>query len=215
MTDQQSAGATPVEGGATPGQSEQAPSGAPAASAPATGEDGLGDAGKRALEAERAQRRDAERQLKAARDELEALRTSQLTDHEKAIAQARRDAAAETERTWSARLRAAEVARALQAAGATPDAVDLAVLDPSFAELAVDDDGRVAGLDAAIAAFRKARPSLFAAARPAAGNFDGGSGGTPALGTWTRDQIGAMSQAEFERDEAEIMRAMREGRIRD
>ncbi len=212
MTDQQSAGATPVEGGATPSQSTPAPE--PAAE-PAPGADGLGDAGKRALEAERAQRRDAERQLKAARDELEALRTSQLTDHEKAIAQARRDAATETERRWSARLRGAEVARALQAAGATPDAIDLAVLDPSFAELAIDDDGRVAGLDAAVAAFRKARPSLFAQARPAAGNFDGGSGGTPATGSWTRDQIGAMSQAEFERNEAEIMRAMREGRIQD
>jgi hypothetical protein len=56
---------------------------------------------------------------------------------------------------------------------------------------------------------------LFAAARPAAGDFDGGSGGSPAAPSWTRDQIGAMSQADFEKHEAEIMRAMREGRIRD
>jgi len=42
-----------------------------------------------------------------------------------------------------------------------------------------------------------------------------GSGGASAAQSWTRDQIGQMSQAEFERNEAEIMRAMREGRIRD
>jgi hypothetical protein len=213
MTDHQSAGATPVVDGAPPAQSDPA---TPPAPEPATGVEGaLGDAGKRALDAMKAERRAAEDRARKAEAELEQLRAAQLTEGERAIAQARREASAETERKWSARLRSAEVARQLQAAGATPDAIDLAVLDPSFAELVIDDDGRVAGLDGAIAAFRKARPSLFAAPRPAAGNFDGGSGGSPAQASWTRDQIGAMSQAEFERNEAEIMRAMREGRIRD
>ena len=211
MTEHESAGATPVEPGATPGQT---PPESPAAE-PATGaEAALGDPGKRALDAARAERRTAEDRAKRAEAELERLRASQLTDHERAIETARREASAETERKWSARLRSAEVRGALQAAGATPDAIDLAVLDPSFAELEVDDEGRIGWLDAAIAAFRKARPSLFATARPAAGNFDGGSGGSPAQQTWTAEQIGAMSQADFERDYAEISRAMREGRVR-
>jgi hypothetical protein len=211
-TEPESAGATPAAAAATAAQSTPDE---PAAE-PATGaEAALGDAGKRALDAMRAERRAAEDRAKRAEAELEQLRAASLSEHDKAIAQARKEATAETERTWSARLRSAEVARALQAAGATPDALDLAVLDPSFAALAIDDEGPVDGLDAAVAAFRKARPSLFAAARPAAGNFDGGAGGAPSPQSWSRDQIGAMSQAEFERNEAEIMRAMREGRIRD
>lgn len=212
MTDQQSAGATPVEDGATPPQST--PADQPAAE-PATGDEGLGDAGKRALEAERAQRRDAERQLKTARDELEALRTSQLSDHEKAIAKARKDATDEANARAAAMVRRAEVRRALQGAGVTPDALDLAASAAEFAGLEVDEEGRVADLEKTTEVFRKAHPSLFAAARPAAGDFDGGSGGSPAAQSWTRDQIGAMSQADFERHEAAIMRAMREGRIRD
>jgi hypothetical protein len=211
-TEPESAGATPAAAAATAAQSTPDE---PAAE-PATGaEAALGDAGKRALDAMRAERRAAEDRAKRAEAELEQLRAASLSEHDKAIAQARKEATAETERTWSARLRSAEVARALQAAGATPDALDLAVLDPSFAALAIDDEGPVDGLDAAVAAFRKARPSLFAAARAAAGNFDGGAGGAPSPQSWSRDQIGAMSQAEFERNEAEIMRAMREGRIRD
>ena len=213
MTDDQSAGATPAVPGATPGQSEQAPAGAPAAAGPATGDDGLGESGKRALDAERAQRREAERRAKALGDELEALKSSQLSDHEKAIAKARKEAADEANVRASAMVRRAEVRRALQGAGVTPDALDLAAMAAEFAALGVDEDGNVVDLDRSVEAFRKAHPSLFAAARPAAGNFDGGSGGSPAQ-SWTAEAIGAMSQAEFERNEAEIMRAMREGRIR-
>jgi hypothetical protein len=211
-TELESAGATPAVAAATAVQSTPDE---PAAEPVTATEAALGDAGKRALDAVRAERRAAEDRAKRAEAELEQLRAASLSEHDKAIAQARKEATAETERTWSARLRSAEVARALQAAGATPDALDLAVLDPSFAALAIDDEGRVDGLDAAVAAFRKARPSLFAVARAAAGNFDGGAGGAASSQSWSRDQIGAMSQAEFERNEAEIMRAMREGRIRD
>ena len=97
-----------------------------------------------------------------------------------------------------------------------PDALDLATGAPEFADLAVGDDGRIADLDRALSGFRSAHcPSLFTALRVRRGHFDGGSGGSPSPATWTRDQIGAMSQAEFEKNEAEIMRAMREGRIRD
>jgi hypothetical protein len=213
MTDDQSAGATPVVPGATPGQTPDQT--APTPATPATGEDGLADGGKRALDAERAGRREAERRAKAATDELEALRAGQLSEHEKAIAQARKEALTEATTKAHAMVRRAEVRRALASAGVVADALDLAAGAPEFADLAVDDDGRIADLDRALSGFRSAHPSLFSAPRSAAGNFDGGSGGSPSPATWTRDQIGAMSQAEFEKNEAEIMRAMREGRIRD
>jgi hypothetical protein len=213
MTEQESAGATPVEDGATPSQST--PVGPPAAE-PAPGADAaLGDAGKRALDAMKAERKAAEDRARKAEAELETLRTSGLSEHEKAIAQAKKDATSEAEKAWSARLRTSEVRRALQAAGVTADALDLAAGAAEFSDLVVDDDGVVADLERTVDAFRRSHPSLFAAARPAAGNFDGGSGGASAAQSWTRDQIGQMSQAEFEKNEAEIMRAMREGRIRD
>ena len=220
MSDNENAGATPVAGGATPPQSAPA---APPAADPATGDDAaLGDAGKRALDAMKADRKAADdrarasdARAKALEAELEQFRTSQLSEQEKALAQARKEASAETEKVWSARLRSAEVARQLQAAGVSADMLDLAVMDQAFADLEVAPDGRLVGVDAAIATFRKARPFLFTQRATAAGNFDGGSGGSPALQSWTRDQIGAMDQREYERLEPEIMRAMREGRIRD
>ncbi len=212
MTDE-SAGATPVVPGATPGQTPDQT--APAAATPATGDDELTDGGKRALDAERAGRREAEKRAKAATDELEALRTAQLSEHEQAIAQVRKEALAEATTKAHALVRRAEVRRALASAGVVADSLDLAATAPEFAGLAVDDEGQVAELDRAVAGFRAAHPSLFAAPRSAAGNFDGGSGGAPSPTAWTRDQIGAMSQAEYERLYPDIVRAMNEGRIRD
>ncbi len=213
MTDQ-SAGATPVVPGATPGQTTL-PAAEEAATPPATGDDGLSDPGRRALDAERAQRRDAEKRAKALADELEALKASQLSEHEKAVAQARTEAAAAKDQEWGARLRRSEVLRELQAAGIA-GSLDLASRAPEFEALPVGEDGRVDGLDKAVAAFRSANPYLFGTPRPPAGNFDGGPGGQPsAQQSWTRDQIGSMSQVEYEKSEPEIMRAMREGRIRD
>ena len=84
----ESAGATPVEAGATPAQSDEQPTASAAPAEPATGE---GDGLKRALDAERAQRRELEKALKSERAQREALETSQLSDQEKAIAKARKD----------------------------------------------------------------------------------------------------------------------------
>jgi hypothetical protein len=212
MTEPVSAGATPVVDGATPPQTTPAPQ--PAAE-PATGADAaLGDAGKRALDAMKAERNAEAAARKRAEAELEQLRTSQMGEHEKAIAQARREAASETEKAWGARLRASEVRRELQAAGMQPDLIGALATSPEFAAVAIEEDGSMPDLPKAVAAFRTAHPSAFAAPRQPAGNFDGGSGGSPALQSWTAEQIGAMSQGEFEKNEAEIMRAMREGRIR-
>ena len=116
---------------------------------------------------------------------------------------------------WSARLRRSEVRRELAAAGAAPDLLDEIARSDAFAGLEIDQDGQVVDLGKAVVAYRGSHPSAFGAPRAAAGNFDGGSGGSPALQSWTRDQIGAMDQREYERLEPEIMRAMREGRIRD
>ncbi len=205
------AGATPVEAGATPAQSDDQATATPPTE-PAKGD---GDGLKRALDAERAQRRELEKALKAERAQREAIETSQLSDQEKAIAKARKEASDEANARAAAMVRRAEVRRALQAAGVTPDALDLAASAAEFAGLEVDDEGRVADLDKSVEGFRKAHPSLFAASRAAAGNFDGGSGGSPTAQSWTKQQIGEMSQTEFEKNEAEIMRAMREGRIRE
>ena len=82
-------------------------------------------------------------------------------------------------------------------------------------ELILDLCPCLVDLGKAVVAYRGSHPSAFGPPRAAAGNFDGGSGGSPALQNWTRDQIGAMDQREYERLEPEIMRAMREGRIRD
>lgn len=213
----ETAGATPAAAAATAAQSSD-PAQPAAQTPPPAATDGqeLGDGGKRALESERTARREAERQAKAAQAELEALRAGQLTEHEKAIAQARRDAQAEERKRSDAMVRRSEVRRALATAGIMPDALDYVATGPEFAALAVEDDGSIADLDKAVAAFRGAHAALFGTPRPAAGNFDGGpsGAGTGAAPTWTKDQIGAMSQAEYEKNEAEIMRAAREGRIR-
>ncbi len=55
---------------------------------PATGEDALGDAGKKALDAMKAERNEAQRQLKTMQRELEQLRQQQMSESEKAIAEA-------------------------------------------------------------------------------------------------------------------------------
>lgn len=211
MDANESAGATPVVPGATPGQSDQpAPAAVPA---PATGDqDGLGDAGKRAIEAERKAAREALKRAEAAEKELETLRTGQLSEHEKAIAAARKEATDEATGRAHAMVRRAEVRRALASAGVTPDSLDLAAGAPEFAALAVDDDGQITDLEKSVTSFRTAHPSLFALVRGTAGNFDGGpSGGRAALPTFTRAQLSDATFYRAHRDE--ILAAQREGRI--
>jgi len=60
----------------------------PAAPADQPAKDDLGDSGKRALEAERAARKEAEKQAKAVQRELEQLRQAQMSESEKAVAEA-------------------------------------------------------------------------------------------------------------------------------
>lgn len=156
-------GATPGIG-ATPVQAGPATT-APAEPTPATGEDDLGEAGKKVLRELRSAERDAQRRAEAAEQELADLRSATQTDQEKAIAQARREASAEERAKFETKLRRAEVRSALRSAGLANDAlVELAMKSDHFAALAVDDDGRVTDLDKAVGALKKDAPEMFATA---------------------------------------------------
>jgi hypothetical protein len=68
-------------------QNDTTPQDAPSTE-PATGEDALGDAGKQALDRMKAERNEAAKQLKALQKELEQVRQAQMSESEKAIAEA-------------------------------------------------------------------------------------------------------------------------------
>lgn len=164
------------------------------ATTPATGDaDGLGDAGKRAIERMKAERDDAKRIAGEAVKRAEDLENATKSDTEKAIAQAKRDGAAEVLTRVHGQIRRAEVRAALTAAGANPNLIDLAVKADEFGGLKVDDEGEIDGLAAAVEAFKKAHPDLFA--KPGtAGTADGGArGGKSGL---TREIIEKMTPAE-------------------
>ena len=178
------AGAMPVVASATPAQSAQAQS----SPEPATGTDEqLGDTGLATLQKIRKEARDAARERDALKTELEALRTANQSDSEKALAAARKEGATEASVKADAKVRRSEVRRALTAAGC----VDVGAIDfGMFGDLAVTEDGDVTGLDKAVATFRSDHPALFAAKRPT-GSADAGSAtsaGAPAT-TFTRAQL--------------------------
>ena len=179
-------GATPAAGGATPPQTP------PAASAPdptpqpqpasTSSEDpsaqdasGLGDAGKRALDAMKAERNAAVAAAKAAERELEALKAASLTESEKAIAIARKAGADEVTERLHARVRRAEVKLGLAGAGAVPSLIEDLANAAEFAALVVDDADQVTGLDDALKAHKVRVPDAYRApATPGPGSVDGG-----------------------------------------
>ena len=100
--------------------------------------DALGDAGKKALDAMKAERNEAAKALKAAQRELEALKASSMSEAEKAVAEAEKRGAQQAAERYATRLvdeafRAATVGRALN-----PDAL-LAFDRKTF----ITDDGDV------------------------------------------------------------------------
>ena len=215
MADTTPAGAMPVVPGATPGQTPPAqPATGPAAATPATGEpDNLGDAGKRAIDAMKAERDAAQRAAKAAEKALEELRLAGATDAEKAIAKARAEGIAEVTDRFLDQIRRSEVKVALTAAGINPSELALASKADEFAALTIGDDGAIEGLDKAVAAFRAAHGGLFGARR-ASGSADGGAGGAGAQGglpVFTRAQL--RDQKFFAANQAAILEAAKSGRI--
>jgi hypothetical protein len=212
VTDQNtSAGATPAAGGATPPQSAPAQpatgsstSAGPAASSqPATGaDDALGEKGLKALEAERTARREAEDARKAAEKALEDLKFAQSSDAEKALAQAKKDGATAERTKLEAAIRRSEVRAALTGAGINGSLLDLAVKADDFAALTISDDGSLDGLEAALETFKKGHADLFTKA-PANGSADGGSRGSRP--TFTREQLAAMTPAEYAKNRDQIL----------
>lgn len=188
MTEPQSAGAMPAAAGAMPAQTPATPA-APAAGAatePAMGyPDGLGDAGKKALDAERRRAEAAEKAHGELAKKLEALENASKSDHDKAIDQAKKDGATEVLAKAQAQVRRSEVRAALLTAGIGANVLDLAAKADAFAELKVTEDGDVQGLEQAVADFKKAMPDLFKPTQPNGGrpvDFGGGPRGTPAGG---------------------------------
>jgi hypothetical protein len=211
MTDNASAGATPVVAGATPAQTPP-PAGnpPPAPTQPATGDsDALGDAGKRALDAMKAERNAALAAAKTAEKAFEDLRLAGASESEKAIAKAKADGASEVTVRFHDQIRRSEVKLALSAAGITPNVLDLAAKADEFALLKVGDDGAIEGLDKAVATFKAARADLF---RPTVGSADGGPRGTSAAGrVYKASELN--DRGFYEKNREDINRAYRENRI--
>jgi hypothetical protein len=111
------------------------------AAAPATGEAALGDAGKQALDTERAARKEAEKTAKALQRELEQVRLSSLSEAEKAVELARAETRTETLRAVGGRLVDAEV-RATAAGRLPSEQVD-ALLEGLDRSRFITDDGDV------------------------------------------------------------------------
>lgn len=168
-------GATPPAGDPPPAPTSDPPKDPPPA--PATGDpEGLGDAGKRALEAERARAKAAEDRAKAAEKERDELKLATASETDKAIAAAKKAGADEVIGRVHATVRRAAVREALASAGAIPSLIsDLARAD-EFAELKVNDDDEVDAKELADAiAKHKARvPDAYKAAA-ASGSADGGA----------------------------------------
>lgn len=163
----------------TPAPDDQAgapPADPPAGTPPTGDDDGLGEAGKRALEAERSSRRAAENRAKELEKELTKFRESSMSEQEKAIAAAKREAMTEAGAAFNRRLVQAEV-RAV-AAGKLADPED-AVRFLDLDEFAVGDDGEVdkKAITKKLDELVKAKPYLAAGATRPTGDADQGARG--------------------------------------
>jgi hypothetical protein len=142
-------------------------------------EDGLGEAGKRALDAERTSRRAAEKRAADMEKELQRFRESSMSEQEKAIEQARKEARTEATAAFNQRLVAAEV-RAV-AAGKLADPED-AIRFLDLDDFKVGDAGEVdkTAITKALDGLVKAKPYLAASATRPTGDADQGARGGPA-----------------------------------
>lgn len=169
------AGAIPAPGAAGTPPATTTPPTTP----PAMGAAELGDAGQRAIAAERTRADEAERRAKAAEEQLTKLTEAGQSDHEKAIAQAKREASVEERTRWQAHIRHTEVRSALRSAGLANDkSLALAATAPEFAKLKVTDEGTVEQVAETVEAFKKDYPEMFGVpATPGPGGPWGGAAG--------------------------------------
>jgi hypothetical protein len=151
----------------------------------------LGAGGEKALREERAARTKAEREAKAAKAELDALKAAGATEQEKAISKAKEEGKAEALKGANARVIKSEIKAAAAGRLANP-AVAVRLLDPDDF---TDDDGEVDDkkLKAAIDRLLKDEPYLAGKAK-ANGDAGGGPRGNPAgptMDDWLRGQARA------------------------
>ena len=147
----------------------------------------LGDAGKKALAAEREARKAAEKAAKDAAAELEELRKAAMSDSEKAVAEAREAGRSEALAAANARIVRAEVlAHATGVLKDPADAIGFLDLD----QFTVTDSGDVdaEAIKSAIDSLVKAKPYLGTG--PAGpGPLPGGSATEPATGSNPNDWL--------------------------
>lgn len=167
------------EGGEPAPEPEPEPEPKPDGDTPPEGEEDLGDAGKKALDAMKAQRKAANDRAKAAEERATALETALAAKdkpaEEQALDAARAEARAEAQKAADARILKSEL-RAVAAGKLANPADALAFIDLS--EFTVDADGEPDSdaLNEAITDLLKARPYL--AANPNQNPFQGqGDGG--------------------------------------
>ena len=144
----------------------------------------LGDAGKRALDAERTARKEAERLAREATAELDRLRLEQLPDNERLIAEARDEARSEALASVNSRLLAAELRAATAGRLADPSLLadpEVAVRLLGLSEVPVTDTGDIdsEAISDAVASFLEAKPYLAVSATQPAGNADQGARRSP------------------------------------
>lgn len=160
----------------------------------------LGEPGKRALDAEREARKAAEKRASAIEAELTQLREAQMTEQERAVAEARRagesDATAKVlERLFSAEVRAAAASKVTDPDLFADPAVAMRLL--GIDAVPTDEAGDInrAAIAQSIDALIEAKPYLAAkasATRPT-GEADGGARGAGTPGQLTREDLRSMS----------------------
>lgn len=149
--------------------------------------DTLGDAGKKALEAERNRAKSAERELRSAQKALETERAKGLSESERAIAEAKQQGRQEAAQESGKRLARAEIRAAAASKG-----LDVAeILEDLDLSRFVDESGEPdeKSIGKAITRWAAIAPT---STRPR-GDVDQGTRGTPAAGDmnqWIRQAAG-------------------------
>ena len=146
---------------------------------------GLGDAGKRALDAERTRRADADKARKAAEkrakeleEQLAKIGDESKSEHEKALDTARKEADAAARQEVGAELQRERVEAALirAAAGVLEDPQDAVIFLADKVDVGEDGRPDPKKVTAMVAKLAEQKPGLtVAGATPPPGSFDGGA----------------------------------------
>lgn len=147
-------------------------------------DDGLGPAGLKALQTERAAREKAEKEARDAQSALDKLKASTQTDQEKAIEQAKLEGRTEASSAFLERMTRTEIRVA--AAGKMADPGDAHALLGDLSRFTKNDEVDTKAIESAIDDLLKAKPYLASAGK--AGSLPGG-GKKPATGISMNDEI--------------------------